>query len=159
MNVDLRSVSSDTRLDNLIFKNDIFINWMNGEYDLYLFLDSLNEGLLQVGTLAEILIENFKEVDISRLKLRVACRTGVLPSTFETELKSLSKKGCPYDNAVAEAEYKIIKTEFAFNRIFNNLEELKLELRSYVLWYNNKRIHSSLNYMTLVEYRLANMTK
>ena len=79
------------------------------------------------------MIENFKEVDISRLKLRIACSTGVLPSTFETELKSLSKKGSPYDNAVVEAGYKIIKTEFAFNRIFNNLEELKLELRSYVL--------------------------
>ncbi|MSR91365.1 IS3 family transposase [Clostridiaceae bacterium WCA-383-APC-5B] len=78
--------------------------------------------------------------------------------TFEIQ-RSLSKKGCPYDNAVAEAGYKIIKTEFAFNRIFNSLEELKLELRSYVLWYNNKRIHSSLNYMTPVEYRLANMTE
>ena len=73
--------------------------------------------------------------------------------------RSLSKKGCPYDNAVAEAGYKIIKTEFAFNRIFKNLEELKLELRSYVLWYNNKRIHSSLNYMTPVEYRLSKMTE
>ena len=78
--------------------------------------------------------------------------------TFEIK-RSLSKKGCPYDNAVAEAVYKIIKTEFAFDRIFNNLEELKLELRSYVLCYNNKRIHSSLNYMTPVEYRLANMTE
>ena len=38
-------------------------------------------------------------------------------------------------------------------------EIFKLELRSYVLWYNNKRIHSSLNYMTPVEYRLANMTE
>ena len=73
--------------------------------------------------------------------------------------RSLSKKGCPYDNAVAEASYKIIKTEFAFNRIFKSLDELKKELRSYVLWYNNKRIHSSLNYMTPVEYRLANMTE
>ena len=73
--------------------------------------------------------------------------------------RSLSKKGCPYDNAVAEASYKIIKTEFAFNRIFKSLDELKKELRSYVLWYNNKRIHSSLNYITPVEYRLANMIK
>ncbi|WP_142415038.1 IS3 family transposase [Hathewaya massiliensis] len=24
-----------------------------------------------------------------------------------------------------------------------------------MLWYNNKRIHSALNYMTSVEYRLA----
>jgi len=81
-----------------------------------------------------------------------------LLDTFEIR-RSLSKKGCPYDNAVAEAGYKIIKTEFAFKRNFNSLEELKLELRSYVLWYNNKRIHSSLNYMTPVEYRLANMTE
>lgn len=27
--------------------------------------------------------------------------------------RSLSKKGCPYDNAVAEATFKIFKTEFA----------------------------------------------
>ncbi|MGK0467391.1 MAG: putative transposase [Clostridium sp.] len=43
--------------------------------------------------------------------------------------------------------------------MFKSLEELKKDLRSYVLWYNNKRIHSALNYMTPVEYRLANMTK
>ncbi|MBU3227363.1 integrase core domain-containing protein [Clostridium algidicarnis] len=72
---------------------------------------------------------------------------------------SLSKKGCPYDNDVAEASYKIIKTEFAFNRIFKSLEDLKKDLRSYVLWYKNKRIHSALNYMTPIEYRLANMNE
>ncbi|MEX0085884.1 IS3 family transposase [Clostridium butyricum] len=27
------------------------------------------------------------------------------------------------------------------------------------MWYNNKRIHSALNYMTPVEYRLSNMTE
>jgi putative transposase len=79
-------------------------------------------------------------------------------NTFEIQ-RSLSKKGCPYDNAVAEAGYKIIKTEFAFDRIFKSLEELKLELRSYVLWYNNKRIHSALDYMTPVEYRISKMTE
>lgn len=71
--------------------------------------------------------------------------------------RSLSKKGCPYDNAIAEASYKIIKTEFAFDRIFKNLEELRTDLASYVLWYNYKRIHSALNYMSPVEYRLAKM--
>lgn len=66
--------------------------------------------------------------------------------------RSLSHKGCPYDNAVAEATYKIIKTEFAFNRIFDNLEDLKIQLANYVYWFNHKRIHSSLNYMSPVEY-------
>lgn len=54
--------------------------------------------------------------------------------------RSLSKKGCPYDKAVAEAGYKIVKAEFSFNKVFNSLEELQLDLRGYILWYNNKRI-------------------
>ena len=47
--------------------------------------------------------------------------------TFEIK-RSLSKKGCPYDNAVAEAAFKVIKTEFAFNRVFGSLEELEMVL-------------------------------
>lgn len=70
--------------------------------------------------------------------------------------RSLSKKGCPYDNAVAEATYKIVKTEFAFNRIFSSFEELELELFDYVNWYNNIRIHGSLKYQTPVQYRFNN---
>lgn len=34
--------------------------------------------------------------------------------------RSLSHKGCPYDNAVAEATFKIIKTEFVWNETFTN---------------------------------------
>lgn len=67
--------------------------------------------------------------------------------------RSLSHKGCPYDNAVAEATYKIIKTEFAFNRIFDSLDDLKFELPDYVNWFNNVRIHGSLNYLSPVEFR------
>ena len=70
--------------------------------------------------------------------------------------RSLSKKGCPYDNSVAEATYKIIKTEFAFKKIFKDLESLKLQLFDYVNWFNNERIHSSLGYKTQVQYKLSN---
>lgn len=71
--------------------------------------------------------------------------------------RSLSAKGCPYDNAVAEATYKIVKTEFAFNRIFTNFEELELELFDYVNWYNNIRIHGSLGYVSPVQYRKCSL--
>ena len=67
--------------------------------------------------------------------------------TFKIE-KSLSKKECPYNNAVVESTYKIIKMEFAFNRRFNSFEELEIELFDYIKCYNNKIIHSSLNYLT-----------
>lgn len=73
--------------------------------------------------------------------------------------RSLSKKGCPYDNAVAEATFKIIKTEFVNNKIFNTIEELKLSLADYVNWFNNHRIHSSLRYMTPCQYKTNNLKK
>ena len=43
--------------------------------------------------------------------------------------------------------------EFAYKGIFKNLDELKMELKKYVLCYNNKRVYGALNYMTSVEYR------
>ena len=73
-------------------------------------------------------------------------------TTFNIK-RSLSNKGCPYDNAVAEATFKIIKTEFAFNKIFNSFEELEYLLFDYVNWFNNKRIHGSLGYMTPSQYK------
>ena len=79
-----------------------------------------------------------------------------LLETFHIE-RSLSHKGCPYDNAVEEATFKIIKTEFIWNETFTNLSELKLW--DYVHWYNHYRIHSSLGYQTPVEYRENNLKK
>ena len=73
-------------------------------------------------------------------------------STFEIK-RSLSKKGCPLDNAVAEATYKIIITEFAHNRRFENFEQLKLDLFDYINQYTNISIHGSLNYHTPKEFR------
>ena len=81
-----------------------------------------------------------------------------LLETFHIE-RSLSHKGCPYDNAVAEATFKVIKTEFVWNETFHTLEELKIKLWDYVNWYNHHRIHSSLGYQTPVQYRENNPKK
>src|SRR5699024_11446945 len=57
--------------------------------------------------------------------------------------RSLSMKGCPYDNAVAEAMFKVVKTEFTYGACFNSLDQLELELNDYVNWFNNIRIHGT----------------
>lgn len=72
---------------------------------------------------------------------------------------SLSMKGCPYDNAVAEATFKIFKTEFSNNYYFENLEQLEIMLADYVNWFNNIRIHSKLGYLSPREYKLHNLKK
>ena len=38
--------------------------------------------------------------------------------------RSLSMKGCPYDNAVAESTFKMIKAEFVSCRRFDTLDQL-----------------------------------
>lgn len=73
-------------------------------------------------------------------------------TTFNIQ-RSLSKKGSPYDNAVAEAAMKVIKTEFIYQETFLTLNELELKLFDYINWYNNVRIHGSLNYQTPINYR------
>lgn len=62
--------------------------------------------------------------------------------------RSLSHKGCLYENTVAEATFKIIKVEFFRYRYFNSIKHLKSELDDYVYWFNHKRIHGSFGYMS-----------
>ncbi len=78
--------------------------------------------------------------------------------TFDIK-RSLSMKGCPYDNAVAEATFKIIKTEFVKYNMFETLEELQYELADYVNWFNNHRLHSSLGYLTPATFRINTLKK
>ena len=66
--------------------------------------------------------------------------------------RSLSAKGAPIDNSVAESMYNIVKTEFAFGEDFADFDDLELKWFDYVNWYNNVRIHGSLGYKTPAEY-------
>lgn len=69
--------------------------------------------------------------------------------TFEIE-HSLGTKDCPYDNAVAEATMKALKTEFVKQVKFDNLELLETELFDYVNWCINFRPRAPFQYLTPV---------
>lgn len=77
--VDLRSVGSDTHLFRKVFDNPKFRAWAEsgGTTRLHLFLDSVDECLLRVTTLAQILLDEFPQYPTERLSLRIACRTAV----------------------------------------------------------------------------------
>lgn len=75
---------------------------------------------------------------------------------YEEKLKELgithsySRKGCPYDNAGIELFHALVKKEHVYQRpIYQNFKEAKVEIFSYVQgFYNNRRIHSSLDYLS-----------
>jgi len=54
----------------------------------------------------------------------------------------------PYDNAVAERINGILKDEFEFGGIFDNLEQAKELMEKVVKIYNNKRPHWSNSLLT-----------
>lgn len=73
--------------------------------------------------------------------------------------RSLSKKGYPYDNAVAESTYKSFKKEFVYPNHFETLEQLKVQLFDYVNWWNHIRLHGTLHYQSPVRFRIAKSMK
>lgn len=62
---------------------------------------------------------------------------------------SNSRKGCPYDNACIESFHSILKKEQVNNVQYYDYESAKLDLFIFIeSWYNRKRIHGSIGYIT-----------
>ena len=70
-------------------------------------------------------------------------------------IRSMSKKGCSQDNSACEGFFGTIKQEMFYNRTWGNvsIENFVEYLNTYLEWYSNDRIKSSLNYMSPIEYR------
>ena len=75
-------------------------------------------------------------------------RAGILPS--------MGSKGTAYDNAVAESFFSNLKNELIHNTEFLNRESARAAIFSYIeLFYNRKRIHQTLGYVSPVEFEKA----
>lgn len=68
-----------------------------------------------------------------------------------TSEQSMSRKGNCWDNAVAESFFKSIKCEWLYRYRFNTIEQVYFQVDKYIKWYNTKRIHASLGYLTPLE--------
>lgn len=71
--------------------------------------------------------------------------------------RSVSRPGNPRDNAVVESTNHILKRELVAGRRFASEEELRAALFDWADWHDNFRIHSTLGYMSPVEFREAGL--
>lgn len=67
--------------------------------------------------------------------------------------QSMSKAGCPYDNAAMERFYNTFKSNFYNVASFTSAEVMDELTTKYINWYNYIRPHSYNNYLTPMEAR------
>src|SRR5260370_17273362 len=81
-------------------------------------------------------------------------------SVIEANL-SMSGQGNCYDNAKAEAFFSTLKTEcFPPNQLFSSKALARREIFEYIeVYYNNQRLHSSLQYRTPPHFEAVHSKK
>ena len=109
---------------------------------------------------ADIVVDAFKKAKINRkieneMIFHSDLGSQYTSNEYENLLKenkvihSYSKKGYPYDNASMESFNAILKKEEVNVNTYETFDEAKLAIFEFIeSWYNNNRIHSSINYKT-----------
>ena len=71
--------------------------------------------------------------------------------------QSMSKAGCPYDNAPMERYYNTLKNELIYHHYYHNDEELNEAVNNFAyVWYNHVRPHTFNEGLTPFEARCKN---
>ena len=71
--------------------------------------------------------------------------------------QSMSRKGNCLDNAVMENWFGIMKTEFFYQKKFDDVGSFKRELKEYIHYYNHDRIKQKLKGLSPVQYRTQSL--
>ncbi|SMP37551.1 Transposase InsO and inactivated derivatives [Flavobacterium hercynium] len=74
-------------------------------------------------------------------------------------LISMTQNYDPYENAIAERVNGILKEEFGLFEIFKDFDNLKKQVEESILFYNQIRVHLSINMLTPNQAHLQNQIK
>lgn len=108
--VDLKKITTDQFLNNSIMNNEKYADWQQEQNSkLYLVFDSFDEGFMQLQVLCNLLEDMLEQLDVSRLYLRIACRTGAFPSGLEYDLECKFSKGNVHFYRLAPLREKDVK--------------------------------------------------
>ena len=74
--------------------------------------------------------------------------------------QSMSRKGNIYDNAIMESFYRTLKRELVQDAGYDNPEQARQEIFQYIeLYYNTKRTHSALGWLSPTQFEVQNIYK
>ena len=64
----------------------------------------------------------------------------------------MSRRGNPYDNAMVKSFMKTLKVEAVYPMAFESFEDAATYLPKFIGVYNRRRLHSSLGYLSPVQF-------
>lgn len=155
---------------NQVWASDItYVHTNEGFVFLAIFLDLFTKKVVGFSTndhMRSELIINALEMAIGRQKTKdipmvAHSDRGSQYASFEyrkklKELKitsSMSRRGNCYDNAFAESFFATIKKELIYRTKFATKTDAKSAIFEYIeVWYNRQRIHSSLGFLTPIQF-------
>ena len=65
---------------------------------------------------------------------------------------SMSRKGNCWDNAPSETLFASLKVERLHGQHFETIRQAKDEILAWLLWYNQTRMHSTLGYVSPIQF-------
>lgn len=67
-------------------------------------------------------------------------------------IRSMSRKATPQDNGMVESFFHTLKAELIYKRKFKTIYEVVADIMEYLSFYNQERLHSSLEYQSPENY-------
>ena len=116
-----------------LYDNSIVAYQMSKDMTVKLVLDTIKKAMKKENVTAELQLhsdQGFQYTSQAYFKLTQSYH--ITPS--------MSSRGNPYDNAMAENFFSILKTECIYRTKLKTYEEARLLIGEYILFYNNERI-------------------
>ena len=69
--------------------------------------------------------------------------------------QSMGTVGDSFDNAMAESLWASLKKELVYRTTFHTRKEARTAIFDWIQWYNRKRLHSSIDYLSPIQFEQA----
>lgn len=129
----------------------MIVGWaISDKLDTDMFLSALHRAIQKRNPSAGLMVHSDRGCQYASERFREALRRHQF-------VQSMSRKGNCWDNAVAESFFRIYKTEMAYHETFLNKEDVLHKSFEYIeCYYNRKRRHGTIGYMTPAEFEKLN---